>query len=129
EVLALIGESGSGKTTIALSLMGYARKGCRFAGGNIRVGGTEILSLSRAALAGVRGRRIAYVAQSAAASFNPAKRIMAQVIASARIHRTMPRAAAEAKALALFRALSLPDPAHVGTRFPHQVSGGQLQRL
>jgi peptide/nickel transport system ATP-binding protein len=129
EVLALIGESGSGKTTIALSLMGYARKGCRFAGGSVRVGGTEILSLPPAALADVRGRRIAYVAQSAAASFNPAKRLINQVVESTRIHRTMPRAAAEAKALALFRALALPDPARVGARFPHQVSGGQLQRL
>ncbi len=70
-----------------------------------------------------------YVAQSAAASFNPAQRIMTQVIESARIHRLMPREAAEAKALGLFRALALPDPERVGARFPHQVSGGQLQRL
>ena len=129
EVVALIGESGSGKTTIALSLMGYARKGCHLAGGSIRIGGTEVMALSRAELADLRGRRISYIAQSAAASFNPAKRIMTQVVESARIHRLMSREVAEAKALGLFRALALPDPERVGARFPHQVSGGQLQRL
>jgi peptide/nickel transport system ATP-binding protein len=129
EVVALIGESGSGKTTIALSLMGYARAGCRIAGGTVAIGGTDVLSLSARGLADLRGRRVSYISQSAAAAFNPAKRIMAQVVESARIHHLMPRAQAEAKALDLFRALALPDPARVGTRFPHQVSGGQLQRL
>ncbi len=129
EVLALIGESGSGKTTIALSLMGYARPGCRIAGRRIRVGGTDVLSLSAAGLAGLRGRQVAYIAQSAAAAFNPAQRIMTQVIESARIHGAMSRADAEAKAVGLFRALALPDPERIGARYPHQVSGGQLQRL
>ncbi len=129
EVLALIGESGSGKTTIALSLMGYARPGCRIAGGQVRVGGTDVLSLSPAGLAGLRGRQVAYISQSAAAAFNPAQRIMTQVVESARIHGVMSRAAAEAKALRLFHALALPDPERIGSRFPHQVSGGQLQRL
>jgi peptide/nickel transport system ATP-binding protein len=129
EVVALIGESGSGKTTIALSLLGYTRPGCRIVGGSIHVGGTDLRTLSPSALAQFRGRQVSYIAQSAAASFNPAQRIMAQVIESARIHRTMSRRAAEAKARSLFRALALPDPDRVGRRFPHQVSGGQLQRL
>lgn len=129
EVVALIGESGSGKTTIALSLMGYARPGCRIAAGTITMGDTDVTALSPAALTRFRGRRVSYIAQSAAASFNPAQRIMAQVIESARIHGLHARAEAEAKAIALFRALALPDPEHVGQRYPHQVSGGQLQRL
>jgi peptide/nickel transport system ATP-binding protein len=129
EVVALIGESGSGKTTIALSLMGYARPGCRIAGGRIRIGDTDVLSLSPRHLVDLRGRRVAYISQSAAAAFNPAKSIMAQVTESARIHRLVSREAAEAKAIELFRALALPDPDHVGERYPHQVSGGQLQRL
>ena len=129
EVLALIGESGSGKTTIALSLMGYARPGCRIAGGRISVGGTDILSLPAAGLRDLRGRRVAYVAQSAAAAFNPARSIMAQVTEVARIHGTASVAEAEAKAKKLFRDLALPDPDHIGDRYPHQVSGGQLQRL
>ncbi len=129
EVLALIGESGSGKTTIALSLMGYARPGCRIAGGRIRIGETDVLSLSAHGLRRLRGRRVTYVAQSAAAAFNPARSIMAQVTEVARIHGIASTAEAEAKAKALFHDLALPDPEHIGARYPHQVSGGQLQRL
>jgi peptide/nickel transport system ATP-binding protein len=129
EVVALIGESGSGKTTIALSLMGYARTGCRISAGSIRVGDTDVRTLSPTGLAGFRGRQVSYIAQSAAASFNPFQRVMAQVIESARIHHLLSRPEAEAKAKSLFRALALPDPDRVGRRFPHQVSGGQLQRL
>ncbi len=129
EVLALIGESGSGKTTIALALMGYARAGCRLAGGTVTVAGHQVLSMSEGQLADLRGRTVAYIAQSAAASFNPSRRLMDQVIESALIHKLMSREAAEAKAVALFRALALPQPDKIGTRYPHQVSGGQLQRL
>ncbi|BDB29799.1 ABC transporter ATP-binding protein (plasmid) [Cupriavidus sp. P-10] len=129
EVLALIGESGSGKTTTALSLMGYARQGCRIAGGNIRVGDTEVLSLSPSEQRTLRGRSITYIAQSAAASFNPSRTIMDQVVEPALIHRLMDRASAERKAIDLFRELALPDPETIGERYPHQVSGGQLQRL
>jgi peptide/nickel transport system ATP-binding protein len=129
EVLALIGESGSGKSTIALALLGYARPGCRIAGGSVRIGDSEILTLSARERSNLRGRRIAYIPQSAAAAFNPAKPLLAQVIESTRIHRLMPRAEAEAKAVELFRALALPEPERIGQRYPHQVSGGQLQRL
>ncbi|MCX7174937.1 MAG: ABC transporter ATP-binding protein [Proteobacteria bacterium] len=129
EVLALIGESGSGKTTIALALMGYTRSGCRISGGTIRVGDVDILSLDATQLCGIRGDKITYIAQSAAAAFNPAITIMNQVIEPALLHGLMTRAAAEEKAVALFRSLSLPDPDNIGRRYPHQVSGGQLQRL
>lgn len=129
EVLALIGESGSGKSTTALALMGWCRHGGRIAGGEIRVGGMAIHSKSEEELSAIRGRHIAYIAQSAAAAFNPSRRIMAQVIEPALIHRIMTREEAEAKAVELFRALALPSPETIGARYPHQVSGGQLQRL
>ncbi|WP_010100350.1 ABC transporter ATP-binding protein [Burkholderia ubonensis] len=129
EVLALIGESGSGKTTIALTLLGYARRGCRIAGGHVGVGGTDVLAASAAALRDLRGRRVAYVAQSASASFNPALRIIDQVIEGVCVRRLMSRKAARAKAVGLFRSLALPSPETIGERYPHQVSGGQLQRL
>lgn len=129
EVLALIGESGSGKTTIALALMGYARGGCRIAAGTVDVGATAVTSLQGQLLCQLRGRQVAYIAQSAAAAFNPARSIMDQVIEGALIHRIMTRAAAEAKAVELFRALALPAPESIGRRYPHEVSGGQLQRL
>lgn len=129
QVLALIGESGSGKTTTALALMGYARPGCRIAGGSVRIGGIDVLSLSPEGQRSLRGRTVSYIAQSAAASFNPSRTIMDQVVESAHIHGVMPRVEAERKAVSLFRDLALPDPENIGKRYPHQVSGGQLQRL
>ena len=129
EVLALIGESGSGKTTIALTLLGYAKRGCRIAGGSVRIGGDEVTTMSPVELSQLRGRRVAYVAQSAAATFNPSLRLMDQVTEGVRMRRLMSRTAAEAKARDIFRALALPEPDRIGSRFPHQVSGGQLQRL
>ncbi|OIQ76862.1 glutathione import ATP-binding protein GsiA [mine drainage metagenome] len=129
EVLALIGESGSGKTTIALALMGYARPGCRIDGGSVHIGETDILGLAASEQRHLRGRTVSYIAQSAAASFNPSRTLMDQVVESAHIHRLMSRAEAEVKAVALFRDLGLPNPQTIGQRYPHQVSGGQLQRL
>ncbi|TWB50612.1 ABC transporter ATP-binding protein [Nitrospirillum viridazoti] len=129
QVLALIGESGSGKTSIALALMGYARGSCRIAGGGVRVGDTEILTLDASQLRTVRGNRIAYVAQSAASAFNPSRTIMDQVVEAAVGRGLISRPAAEAKALGLFRALALPQPEAIGARYVHQLSGGQLQRL
>jgi peptide/nickel transport system ATP-binding protein len=128
EVLALIGESGSGKTTIALSLMGYARGGARISG-HIRVGDAALDGVGPAGLAARRGNRITYVAQSAAAAFNPSRRVIEQVIEPALIHGTATDAQARADAVALFGALALPDPETIGSRYPHELSGGQLQRL
>ncbi len=129
EILALIGESGSGKTTIALTLLGHARTGCRISGGSVVVDGKDMAKLSERELASVRGTEVAYVPQSAAAAFNPAIRIIDQVIEVTNIHGLMSPTEARRKAISLFRALSLPDPDHIGERYPHQVSGGQLQRL
>ncbi len=129
EVLALIGESGSGKTTIALAMLGYARSGCRIAGGSVRLGETDILSLNAVETRAMRGHRVAYIAQSAAAAFNPARTLMDQVIEGALIHGVMSRQEAQQKAVSLFHDLALPDPEHIGGRYPHQVSGGQLQRV
>ena len=129
EIVALIGESGSGKTTIALTIMGYARPGCKITGGSVTVAGKDMVALSERRRANVRGLEVSYVPQSAAAAFNPSKRIIEQVIEVTRIHQLMPPAEAREKAVSLFRALSLPDPDEIGSRYPHQVSGGQLQRL
>ena len=129
EIIALIGESGSGKTTIALSLMGHTRTGCEIRGGSITLGQDDITAMSERQRAGLRGTKVSYVPQSAAAAFNPSKRIMDQVIEITAIHKLMPRAQAEAKAVELFKALALPHYDTIGDRYPHQVSGGQLQRL
>ncbi|ANL69536.1 dipeptide ABC transporter ATP-binding protein (plasmid) [Rhizobium phaseoli] len=129
EIVALIGESGSGKTTIALTLMGHARAGCRISGGSVVLAGQDMASLPERKRANIRGTVVSYVPQSAAAAFNPSQTIMEQVIEIARIHDLMPAEEARTRAVSLFKALSLPDPETIGSRYPHQVSGGQLQRL
>jgi peptide/nickel transport system ATP-binding protein len=128
EVLGLIGESGAGKSTIGLSSMCYARAGVHIAGGEIILGGTNIRTLDADGRRSMRGKRIAYIAQSATAAFNPAHTLMDQVCEAPTIHKLMTRTEAEAWARQLFKALDLPDPDNFGARYPHQASGGQLQR-
>jgi peptide/nickel transport system ATP-binding protein len=128
EVLGLIGESGAGKSTIGLSAMCYARPGVHIARGAIEIDGVNILELNAAGRRAVRGKRIAYVAQSASAAFNPAHTIIDQVCEAPVIHGLMSRPEAEAWARELFKSLDLPDPDTFGDRYPHQASGGQLQR-
>lgn len=129
EVLGLIGESGAGKSTLGLAAMGFARPGCRITGGTIEFDGKELRSASEKERRELRGARIAYVAQSAAASFNPAHRLIAQTIESTVRHNISGEDAAKEDARALYNALQLPDPQNIGERYPHQVSGGQLQRV
>ena len=129
KVLALIGESGSGKTTIALAMLGYSRFGADITAESIRVGDLRIDQMGPSELRKVRGRRISYIAQSAASAFNPSRTIMDQVIEPMLVHGLADRATAVERAVALFRSLALPSPESIGSRYPHQVSGGQLQRV
>ncbi|CAM3979304.1 ABC transporter ATP-binding protein [Paracoccus yeei] len=128
EVVGLIGESGAGKSTLGLAAMGYVKPGLRIAGGSIRFDGQELVGAPESALRRLRGRRIAYVAQSSAAAFNPAWRLIDQHCEAPVQHRVMPRAQAQAEAVRLYREMRLPEPELIGFRYPHQVSGGQLQR-
>lgn len=129
EVLALIGESGAGKSTIALASMAYARAGCRIVGGEVLFQDENILDYDAERRRRLRGRHIAYVAQSAAAAFNPALVLGEQLIEPALVHGVLSRRAARARLIELARRMQLPDPEHIGDKYPHQVSGGQLQRL
>ncbi len=128
KVLGLIGESGAGKSTIGLAAMAFGRGGVRLTGGEINLNGRNIRLADPKALRSLRGKEVTYVAQSAAASFNPAKRLMEQVIETSIAHGVMTKPEAEARAVSLFAQLGLPNPETFGTRYPHQVSGGQLQR-
>ncbi|MBL4768784.1 MAG: ABC transporter ATP-binding protein [Rhodobacteraceae bacterium] len=128
KVLGLIGESGAGKSTIGLAALGYGRGGVELTGGEVWVNGRDILKGNIGDLRKLRGAEVTYVAQSAAASFNPAKRLMEQIIEGSVSHGRFSRKEAEERAINLFRKLGLPDPENIGNRYPHQVSGGQLQR-
>jgi len=128
EVLGLIGESGAGKSTIGLAAMGFARDGCRIASGSVEFDGLELTTTSAADRRKLRGTRIAYVAQSAAASFNPAHRIIDQHTETPVHYRIRKRLESREDAMELYERLRLPNPREIGFRYPHQVSGGQLQR-
>jgi len=129
QVLGLIGESGAGKSTIGLASMAYGRGGVRLSAGRVQLGEQELLPADNQALRGLRGNQVCYVAQSAAAAFNPAHRLMDQVVEAALKHGVASRAEAEKRAVDLFKQLGLPEPDTIGQRYPHQVSGGQLQRV
>ena len=128
EVLGLIGESGAGKSTLGKAAMGFAQPGCRLTGGTILFDGMELRAKSEKEKQKLWGSRMAYVAQSAAASFNPAHRLIDQTTESGIRHGLMSRKDAESDAIELYKAMRLPDPSNIGFRYPHQVSGGQLQR-
>ncbi|MDC7745326.1 ABC transporter ATP-binding protein [Rhizobium binxianense] len=128
KVLGLIGESGAGKSTIGLSALAYGRGGAEITGGEVLLDGVNILALGKNGIRQIRGARVCYVAQSAAAAFNPAHRLGDQVIEASVKHGLMSKDEARKRALYLFGVLGLPNPETFGERFPHQVSGGQLQR-
>ncbi|MGI9523721.1 MAG: ABC transporter ATP-binding protein [Hyphomicrobiaceae bacterium] len=128
EVLGLIGESGAGKSTIGLAAMGFTRDGCRISEGSVEFDGIELTTTPASDLRALRGSRIAYVAQSAAASFNPAHRIIDQHTEAPVHYRIQKRLESQEDAMELYERLRLPNPREIGFRYPHQVSGGQLQR-
>lgn len=128
EVLGLIGESGAGKSTVGLAAMGFARDGVRISDGTVEFDGIDLINASAAGKRQLLGKRIAYVAQSAAASFDPAHRLIDQHAEGPVQHGVMSKAESEVDGIELYRKLRLPNPEQIGFRYPHQVSGGQLQR-
>ena len=128
EVLGLIGESGAGKSTLGLAAMGFVRAGCRFTAGSVMFGGQDLTKMIEAEKRELWGTKFSYVAQSAAAAFNPAHRIIKQTIESSIIRGISKPEELEKEAIQLYREMQLPNPEEIGDRYPHQVSGGQLQR-
>jgi len=129
EIMGMIGESGAGKSTLGLAAMGFAKPGCKIFEGSIVFDGIDLMKATEEEKRKLRGSRIAYVAQSAAASFNPSHKLIDQTVESTVRHGIKPEAEAKADARKLYGDLQLPNPDNIGERYPHQVSGGQLQRV
>ena len=129
QVMGLIGESGAGKSTLGLASMGFTKPGCKITSGSIFFDGQDLIKANDEEKRMLWGTKIAYVAQSAAASFNPAHRLLDQTVEASLNRNLQTKSVAEADARNLYEQLQLPDPNNIGDRYPHQVSGGQLQRM
>ena len=128
EILGLVGESGSGKSVTAMSVAGLLpRKQCDFSG-EILLDGAELLHADRTLLRQVQGREIGVVFQEPQSCMDPLMRIGPQVEEVLRIHTDLSREARRDQALAALAAVELPDPAGVYRKYPHELSGGMLQR-
>jgi peptide/nickel transport system ATP-binding protein len=129
EAFGLVGESGCGKSTVALSIVRYLGRAGRLAGGQILFEGRDLITLSDAALRTIRGRRIAMVYQDPMASLNPVMTVGRQLMEVPMIHEGVGARAARERAIAMLEEVKLADPAGVMERYPHQLSGGQQQRI
>jgi peptide/nickel transport system ATP-binding protein len=130
EALGLVGESGCGKTTTALSLLGYQRPGSRIRSGAIHFGGRDLARLSRRELQKVRGRRVSLVPQNPTTALSPGLRVGDQLIEAMAVHDVgSSRGDRERRARQLISHVRLPDPAGTARKYPHQLSGGQQQRV
>ena len=128
DTLGLIGESGSGKSMVALALMGLLPDGARTSG-SIRLNGQELLGLPDAPLCHIRGQRIGMVFQEPMTALNPLHRIGHQVAEPLRLHQGLSAHAAQQAALALLERVGISDAAQRMGAYPHQFSGGQRQRI
>ncbi len=129
ETLALLGESGCGKSMTALSLMRLLPLGGRITAGSVRLGDTDLLRLSEREMRRIRGGRMGMIFQEPQTSLNPVLTVGAQIAEAVRVHEGMPRKGVPARVVELLRAVGIPDPTRRAEEYPHQLSGGMKQRV
>ena len=129
EILCIVGESGSGKSALSGAIMGAPAAGLKVVSGSVRLRGQELTRLSERAWCRIRGNRIAMIFQEPMAALNPAVPVGAQIMEVFELHARLSLAERRERALALIRSMQLPDPERIFGSFPHQLSGGQCQRV
>ncbi len=129
ELLALLGESGSGKSVTARAVMGLHPPHATVSADRVTLGGTDLRSLSAKQLRSVRGSRISLVFQDALSALNPVLSISDQIGELFRVHRDMPRKLARGRAIELLARVGIPAPDKRVDDYPHQFSGGMRQRI
>jgi peptide/nickel transport system ATP-binding protein len=129
ETLAIVGESGCGKSVTALSLMRLVPDPPgRIVGGSVSLEGTDLLALDEAQMRAVRGNRISMIFQEPMTSLNPVMRIGDQIVEAVRLHRNLSTKEARDVAVEMLRLVRIPEPARRAREYPHQLSGGMRQR-
>ncbi|WEG08677.1 ABC transporter ATP-binding protein [Microbacterium horticulturae] len=129
EIVGVIGESGSGKSSIALAMMGLLPDSARVTATRMRVGGTEMKDATERDWAEVRGATASMVFQEPMSALNPCMRIGAQIAEVLRIHGAADKRRARARALEILKLVRMPDAERRLDYYPHQLSGGQRQRV
>ena len=129
EILGLVGESGCGKSTLGLALLGFLRPGGRRRTGTVCFDGVDLFGLTLGELEQFRGKRVALIPQSTGQSLTPTMRVGAQIAEVLTLHLGYDQAAARDRVVELMSQVKLPQPATMGNRYPHELSGGQLQRV
>lgn len=129
EAVGIVGESGSGKTLVCRSVLGVLAPGCSVTGGTIDFAGTSLVGLPRRAWEQLRGTRISAVFQDPASYLNPSQTVGHQLAEQLRVKVGKPRREARTAAVALFDAMGLHEPERVYHQYPHELSGGMLQRV
>jgi peptide/nickel transport system ATP-binding protein/oligopeptide transport system ATP-binding protein len=129
EALGLVGESGSGKSMTLKAVLGVLPAEAQVASGQVRLDGTDLLTLNQATLNRVRGPKISMIFQEPMSALNPVMRVGQQISEGPRIHLGYGRAKAEERALDLMRRVGIPDPARRYRAYPHEFSGGMRQRV
>jgi peptide/nickel transport system permease protein len=129
EVHGLIGESGSGKTQTAFSVMGLLPQGGNVLGGSILFDGIQLVGASEDVFRKVRGRRIAYIPQEPMSNLDPSYTIGSQLIEPMRYVLGISKKEAQERVIALLRRVGIPDPARTMASYPHEISGGMAQRV
>ncbi|MEA3639878.1 MAG: ABC transporter ATP-binding protein [Lamprobacter sp.] len=129
ETLALLGESGCGKSMTALSLMRLLPLTGRILGGSVQLEGNELLALTEREMRSLRGGRMAMIFQEPQTSLNPVLKVGEQIAEAVRLHKRLSKTAVAERVVELLRAVGIPDPAQRAGEFPHQLSGGMKQRV
>jgi peptide/nickel transport system ATP-binding protein len=129
ETVALVGESGSGKSVTAHSILRLVPPPGRIVSGEVLLDGTDLLRLGRRAMRAIRGARVAMVFQEPRTALNPVQTIGAQIVEAVRLHTSLSRRAAWARAVELLELVQIPSPVQRAHDYPHQLSGGMCQRV
>jgi len=129
ETLGIVGESGCGKSTLALAIMGLLPTELRISAGSITFRGTELVGLPPTAYRKIRGKRLAFIAQNPGTAFNPLQTIGSWMLDAMRVHFNSPREHLRRRALDVLKTVEFEDPMRVWNSYPHQLSGGMLQRV